>query len=331
MKRSRILGTGRYLPERVVTNADLMKLMDTSDEWIQQRTGIKERRYAREDESTSDLGVKAAQKALEKAGLETKDIDFVIFATLSSDHFFPGSGVSVQDKLGLNTVGALDVRTQCTGFIYALTVADQFIKTEMYKHILVIGAEVHSCGLDWSTEGRDVAVIFGDGAGAVVVGPSEDDKRGIIAANLHSEGKFAKELWVESSGSAFKPYISKELIDQKKHFPKMNGRMVFKNAIPRFMETIKEACESAKINLSDIHLLIPHQANLRINEMVAGSLDLSQERVFNNIQKYGNTTAGSIPIALDEALEEGRIKNGDIVCLSAFGSGFTWGSILIRW
>lgn len=330
MKRSRILGTGRYLPEKVVTNTDLMKFMDTSDEWIQQRTGIKERRFAREDEWTSDLGVKAAQKALEKAGLEPKDIDFVIFATLSPDHYFPGCGVAVQDKLGLRTVGALDVRTQCTGFIYSLTVADQFIKTGMYKYILVIGAEVHSCGLDMSTDGRDVSVIFGDGAGAVVLGPSDDD-RGILTANLHSEGKFAKELWLEACGSAFRPFITKDLIDQKRHWPKMNGRLVFKNAIPRFIETITEAVSAVNMKVSDIDLLIPHQANLRINEMVAAQLEIPPEKVFNNIQKYGNTTAASIPIALDEALEEGRIKDGNIICLSAFGSGFTWGSVLMRW
>jgi 3-oxoacyl-[acyl-carrier-protein] synthase-3 len=331
MIRSRILGTGRYLPERVVTNEELTKYMDTSDEWIQQRTGIKERRYAREDELTSDLGVKAAQKALEKAGLKPDDIDFVIFATLSPDHYFPGCGVFVQDKLGLKTVGALDVRTQCTGFIYSLTVADQFIKTGMYKHILVIGAEVHSCGLDLSTRGRDVGVIFGDGAGAVIVGPSEDDNRGILTANLHSEGKFAKELWIETCGSAFRPFISKELIEQNRHWPRMNGRTVFKNAIPRFIETITEAVTAVNMKVSDIDLLIPHQANLRINEMVAAQLEIPPEKVFNNIQKYGNTTAGSIPIALDEALEQGKIKEGGIVCLSAFGSGFTWGSVLMRW
>lgn len=331
MKHSRILGTGRYLPERVVTNDELTKFMETSDEWIQQRTGIKERRFARNDENTSDLGVKAARIAIERAGLTPEDINFIIFATLSPDHYFPGCGVFVQDKLGLKTVGALDVRTQCTGFIYSLTVADQFIKTGMYKYILVIGAEVHSCGLDLSTRGRDVGVIFGDGAGAVVVGPSEDDNRGILTANLHSEGKFAKELWIEACGSAFRPFITEELIQQNRHWPKMNGRMVFKNAIPRFIETITEAVSAVNMKLSDIDLLIPHQANLRINEMVAAQLEIPQEKFFNNIQKYGNTTAGSIPIALDEALEEGKIKDGSIVCLSAFGSGFTWGSVLMRW
>ncbi len=331
MRRARILGTGRYLPERVVTNDELTKYMDTSDEWIQQRTGIKERRYAKENENTSDLGVKAAQKAIEKAGLKPEDIDFVIFATLSPDHYFPGCAVLVQDKLGLRTVGALDVRTQCTGFIYSLAVADQFIKTGMYKYILVIGAEVHSCGLDLSTRGRDVGVLFGDGAGAVVVGPSEDDNRGILTANLHSEGKFAKELWIEACGSAFRPFITKELIDQNRHWPKMNGRMVFKNAIPRFIETITEAVNAVNMKVSDIDLLIPHQANLRINEMVAAQLGIPPEKVFNNIQRYGNTTAGSIPIALDEAFEEGRIEEGSIICLSAFGSGFTWGSVLMRW
>lgn len=331
MRRSRILGTGRYLPERIVTNEELTKYMDTSDEWIQQRTGIKERRFAREDETTSDLGSKAAKIAIEKAGLKPEDIDFVIFATLSPDHYFPGCGVFVQDKLGLRTVGALDVRTQCTGFIYSLTVADQFIKTGMYKYILVIGAEVHSCGLDLTTRGRDVGVIFGDGAGAVVLGPSEDDNRGILTANLHSEGKYAKELWIETCGSAFRPYITKDLIEQNRHWPRMNGRLVFKNAIPRFIETITEAVNAVNMKVSDIDLLIPHQANLRINEMVAAQLELPPEKVFNNIQKYGNTTAGSIPIALDEALEQGRIKEGNVVCLSAFGSGFTWGSVLMRW
>ncbi|RMG60241.1 MAG: ketoacyl-ACP synthase III [Deltaproteobacteria bacterium] len=330
MRGARIIGTGRYLPSRVVPNVELENYMDTSDEWIQQRTGIKERRYVQEGESSATMGAEAARKALEKAGLSPEDVDFVVFATLSPDYFFPGCGVLVQDMLGLREVGALDVRNQCSGFIYALQVAESLVKVGRYDHVLVIGAEVHSTGLDFSTEGRDVTVIFGDGAGAVVVGPS-DPGEGILGTWTHSEGKYAKQLWCEAPSSACNPRISEEMLRERRHFPYMNGRYVFTHAVKRFSEVISEALEECGYALEDLDLLIPHQANLRISQAVAKNLGLSEEKVFSNIQKYGNTTAASIPIALDECVEEGRVSRGDLVCLASFGSGFTWASALVRW
>lgn len=330
MRGARILGTGRALPPRVVTNADLTKLMDTTEEWIVQRTGILERRFVDPGTGTADLGAEASKAAIAKAGLAAKDIGFVVFATLSPDFFFPGCGVMVQEKLGMDTVGALDVRNQCTGFLYALSVAEAYVKCGMHEHVLVVGAEVHSTGLDLSTGGRDISVIFGDGAGAAVVGPSEPG-RGILSSHLHAEGKYAKELMAEVPSSAEHPRISREMLDAGRQYPKMNGRYVFTHAVRRFPEAIGEALAANGLKTSDLSLVIPHQANLRITQAVGNALSLPGDKVFSNIERYGNTTAASIPIALDECVDQGRIGDGDVVCLAAFGSGFTWGSTLIRW
>ena len=330
MRGAKILGTGRALPPHVVTNAYLTTLMDTTEEWIVQRTGIRERRFVDPGTGASDLGVTAARLAIERAGLTPKDIQFLVFATLSPDMFFPGCGVLVQEKMGMDTIGALDVRTQCTGFLYGLSVAEAYVKAGFYDYVLVIGAEVQSTGIDLSTAGRDVSVIFGDGGGAAVVGPSDPGK-GILSSHLHSEGKYARELMVEAPASLENPRISKEMIDARRHFPFMNGRYVFTHAVRRFPEVIREALEANGMTLSDLSIVIPHQANLRITQAVAKALEVQPEKVFSNIEKYGNTTAASIPIALDECVEEGRIREGDIVCLAAFGSGFTWASTLIRW
>ena len=330
MRGAKILGTGRALPPHVVTNAYLTTLMDTTEEWIVQRTGIRERRFVDPGTGASDLGVTAARLAIERAGLTPKDIQFLVFATLSPDMFFPGCGVLVQEKMGMDTIGALDVRTQCTGFLYGLSVAEAYVKAGFYDYVLVIGAEVQSTGMDLSTAGRDVSVIFGDGGGAAVVGPS-DPGRGILSSHLHSEGKYARELMVEAPASIEHPRISKEMIDAGRHYGTMNGRYVFTHAVRRFPEVIREALEANGMTLSDLSIVIPHQANLRITQAVAKALEVPPEKVFSNIEKYGNTTAASIPIALDECVEEGRIREGDIVCLAAFGSGFTWASTLIRW
>jgi 3-oxoacyl-[acyl-carrier-protein] synthase-3 len=330
MRGARIIGTGRELPPRVVRNEDLTKRMDTTDEWIVQRTGIRERRYADPGVTTSHLGSAAARKAIGKAGIEVGDIDLVIFATLSPDYFFPGCGVLVQQQLGMPTVGALDVRDQCTGFVYGLSVAEAYVKGGFHDHVLVIGAEIHSRGLNFSSAGRDTAVIFGDGAGAAVVGPAEPG-RGILSSHLHSEGKYAKELILEAPGFIDDPWISHEMIDAGRHFAKMNGKYVFTHAVRRFPETIRESLEKNGLSVSDLSLVIPHQANLRITQAVGNALDLPEGKVFSNIERYGNTTAASIPIALDECIEQGRIRDGDLVCLAAFGSGFTWASALIRW
>ena len=330
MRGARILGTGRALPPRVVTNAELTALMDTSEEWIVQRTGIRERRFVDPGTGASDLGAEAARIAMERAGLTPKEIQFLVFATLSPDLFFPGCGVFVQEKLGMDTIGALDVRTQCTGFLYGLSVAEAYVKAGLYDHVLVIGAEVQSTGLDLSTAGRDVSVIFGDGGGAVVVGPAEPGM-GILSSHLHSEGKYARELMVEAPASIENPRISKQMIDDRRHLGFMNGRSVFNHAVRRFPEVIHEALAGSGMSVSDLKVVIPHQANLRITQAVAKSLGIPPEKVFSNIEKYGNTTAASVPIALDECVEEGIILEGDIVCLAAFGSGFTWASSLIRW
>jgi len=335
MYTSKISGLGHYVPENVVTNDDLSKLMDTNDAWIQERTGIKERRHIKKGDgnSTAVMGVKAAEIALERANLTTKDIDFIIFATLSPDMYFPGGGVQVQDMMNMSTVPALDVRNQCSGFVYAISVADQFIKTGMYKNILVIGSENHSGGLDMTTRGRSVSVIFGDGAGAAVVTRSEDKGRGILSTHLHSEGAHAKELSL--LGPSTENWVPEIIAENPKenipYFPYMNGQFVFKNAVVRFSEVINEGLQANNLNATDIDMLIPHQANLRISQFVQKQFKLSDDKVYNNIQKYGNTTAASIPIALTEAWETGKIKEGDLVVLAAFGSGFTWGSVIIKW
>lgn len=335
MYTSRITGTGHYVPENIVTNDDLSKLMDTNDAWIQERTGIKERRHIKKGDgnSTSVMAVKASKMALKKARLAPKDIDMIIFATLSPDMYFPGGGVQVQEMMGMRTIPALDVRNQCSGFVYALSVADQFIKTGMYENILVIGAENHSGGLDFTTRSRNVSVIFGDGAGAVVLSRNEEENSGILSTHLHSEGKHKDELALQGPSTEY--WVPEIIADNPQqdipYYPYMNGQFVFKHAVVRFAEVIKEGLSANGLEASDIDMLIPHQANLRISQFVQKKFRLSDDQVFNNIQKYGNTTAASIPIALSEAVEEGKINKGNLVVLAAFGSGFTWGSALIKW
>ena len=335
MYHSKIAGLGFYVPENTVTNDDLSKLMDTNDAWIQERTGIQERRHViRGEDTTTSMGVKAAKIAIERSGVAKEDIDFVVFATLSPDYYFPGPGVLVQRDLGLKTVGALDVRNQCSGFVYGISVADQYIKTGMYKNILVIGSEVHSTGLDMTDRGRGVSVIFGDGAGAAVLSREEDLSKGILSTHLHSEGQHAEELALIAPGMG-KRWVT-DIIEENNpnddsYYPHMNGQFVFKNAVVRFSEVINEGLQANNLGVSDIAMLVPHQANLRISQFIQSKFNLSDDQVYNNIQKYGNTTAASIPIALTEAWENGKIKEGDLVVLAAFGSGFTWGSVIIRW
>lgn len=334
MYRSKIKGLGYYVPENVVTNDDLSKLMDTSDAWIQERTGIKERRHVVKGmDTTTTMGAKAALKALEAAGVSKEEVDFVVFATLSPDYYFPGCGVLVQKELGLKTVGALDIRNQCSGFLYALSVADQYIKTGMYRNILVIASETQSPALDMSTRGRNMAVLFGDGAGAAVVSRSEGEN-GILSTHLHSEGAYADALAMIAPGVGTKwvpEILAENDPDDVSYYPNMNGQFVFKNAVVRLAEVINEGLEANGLTVGDIDMLVPHQANLRISQFVQHQFKLSDAQVYNNIMKYGNTTAASVPIALAEALGEGKIKEGDVVVLAAFGSGFTWASAIIRW
>ncbi len=331
MIRSRITGTGFYVPEKVVTNFDFEKIMDTSDAWIRERSGIVERRFVDSEVGSSGLGLEAAKRAMEKAKCTPQDIDFIIFATLSPDFTFPGSSAFLQAKLGITDIGALDIRTQCTGFIYGLSIADQYIKTGMYKRILLVGGEVHSTGMDMTTRGRDLAVLFGDGAGAVIVEPSTEPEHGVLSTHLHADGRYAKELCLEHPGSIKMQRLTTEMIEQGAHIPYMNGRQVFKHAVVKFCSAIEECLKANNVSPDQVKLVIPHQANLRISEAVAQRFGYSMDRVYSNIQRYGNTTAASIPIALDEALTEGKIQPGDYVVLVAFGSGFTWGSALIRW
>ena len=331
MRRSKIIGTGRFLPERVVSNFDLEELMDTSDDWITERTGIKNRRFVEDGTGSSELGYKAAIKAINNANLSPKDIDFIIVATIIPDYFFPGNGCLIGQMLGLPGVGALDVRNQCSGFLYAISVADSFIRSGVYDNILVVGTEAHSVVLKMTTECRDTAVLFGDGGGAVVLAPSKDESKGILSTHLHADGTYAKDLWLEVPGSKQNPWLTKEMIDDERHHPKMNGKTVFKHAVRRFPEVINEALERNSLTVDDISLLIPHQSNQRITQAVAKRLGLGMEKIYSNIDRYGNTTVASIPIALDEAVEEGRIKDGDIVIFAAFGAGFTWASTAIRW
>ena len=333
MNRTIIKGVGSFLPDNVVRNADLEQRMDTSDEWIKERTGIRERRWVNDHkETTSSMGVKAARKAMDMSGIGPEEIDFVVFATLSPDYFFPGSGVLVQRDLGLRNVGALDVRNQCSGFIYGLSVADQFIKTGMYKNILLIGSELHSGAMDMTPNGRSVSVIFGDGAGAIILSAADGEKGGILSTCMHSQGEHAEELMIE--GPATSKWVDKILAgdtsDESYWRAYMNGNFVFKHAVTRMPEAIEEVLAKAGKESSDIDLLIPHQANLRIAAMVQRHFQLDDSKVFNNIQKVGNTTAGSVPIAMAQALEEGKLKRGDLLCLAAFGSGFTWGAALLE-
>ena len=349
MAKAKIAGIGKYLPENIVTNNDLLQYMDTSDAWIQERTGIQERRYAhRTEETTTTMAVEAAKVAIERAGITTDDVDFIIFATLSPDYYFPGCGVLLQRAMKMKEIGALDIRNQCSGFLYALSVGDQFIRSGMYKNILVIGSEKHSFGLDFTTRGRNVSVIFGDGAGAVILQPTEKQDQGILSTHLHSDGESAEILamfnpgthanhWKEEKMASFddaeigKMFFSHQMIDDEQIYPTMDGPAVFKKAVVKFPEVIMEALNASNLMPKDINLLIPHQANLRIAQFVQQTLKLRDDQVYNNIQKYGNTTAASVPIALCEAWEKGLVKEGDVVCLAAFGSGFTWASALIKW
>jgi len=335
MYNSKITGLGYYVPDNIVTNEDLSQMMDTNDEWIQERTGIKERRWIKEgsEDTSAVMGAKASRIAIERAGLKPEDIDFIVFATLSPDYYFPGCGVQIQDLLDMKTVGAVDIRNQCSGFVYGLSVADQFIKTGMYKNVLVVGSEFHSGGLDKTTRGRGVSVIFGDGAGAAVLSRTEDNTKGILSSHLHSEGKHAEELTVlaPSIRHWVPEILAKNDENDESYFPYMNGTFVFKHAVVRFSQAINEGLQANNLEVSDINMLIPHQANLRIAQFIQKKFRLNDDQVFNNIQKYGNTTAASVIIALTEAWEKGKIKDNDLVVLAAFGSGFTWGSVIIRW
>jgi len=336
MKNSKIVGLGHYVPETVVTNHDLTKLMDTTDEWIVERTGIKERRYYDyKTDTCSNMAAKATKMALERANMDVNEIDLIVFATITPDYMFPGSGVLMQRELGLDkkTIAAIDIRNACSGFVYALSIADQFIKTGMYKTIAVIGAEIQSSAMEFSDRQRHVSVIFGDGAGAAILQATDEAGKGILSTHLHSDGTFAEELYVKDPGSSRKreERLTPEVLESVTTKPHMNGNLVFKHAVVRFMEVIMEALKANGKTKEDINLLVPHQANLRISNYIEQKLQLSEGIVYNNIQRYGNTTGASIPIALSEAWEEGKIKENDLVCLAAFGSGFTWASALIKW
>lgn len=331
MSRTAFLATGFHVPARVVTNDDLAKLMDTSDEWIVQRSGITTRHWVSDGETGVALARDASLKAIAKAGLTPADIDCIVYCTCTPDHFEPGNGVFLQRELGITDIPAVDVRNQCSGFIYGLSIADAWIQTGQYKRILLVGAEVHSRGLDKTTRGRDTAVLFGDGAGAVVLGPTEDAGRGVLSTHIFADGRHAEKLWVDGPGLAHDPFVSKEMLDRGLQLPVMEGREVFKFASLKMPESVAIALKANRLTPADVKLLVPHQANMRIIEMVQKAAGLRDDQVYANIQRYGNTTAASIPIALDEALAEGRLARGDVLLLTAFGSGFTWGSAAIRW
>jgi len=332
MKHSKVIGIGHYIPENIVTNDDITKFVDTTDEWIRERTGIEERRWFNPEKDTvANMSTRAARLAIDRAGIDVKEIEFIVFATITPDYFFPGSGVLMQRELGLQGIGAIDLRNACSGFIYALSVADNFIKTGMYKTILVIGAEIQSSALDKTTAGRNTNVIFADGAGAMILQATEDQDHRVLSTHLHSDGDHAEVLYARDPGSSRKVRLSKEMLDGDTFKVQMDGSFVFKHAVVRFEEVIYEALAANSLEKEDIDLLIPHQANLRISQFVQRRLNMPDERIFNNIMHVGNTTAASIPIACSEAWEQGKIKDGDLICLAAFGSGFTWASALIRW
>ena len=331
MPRAAFAALGTYVPERVVTNKELEGMMETTDEWIRQRTGIEERRWVEPGVGASDLAFEATKRALDAAGWQAQDIEAIVYASLSPDHMFPGDGCFLNARLGIPGVPAIDVRTQCTGFLYGLSVASAWIETGRYRRVLLVGSEVHSTGLDVTTRGRDVAVIFGDGAGAALLEATDDPDRGVLGVHLHADGRFARDLWTDAPGSIYSPRVNVEQIESGSIYPHMEGQKVFKHAITKMPEVVREALSSAGLAAQDIKVLIPHQANLRISEMVQRGLELRDDQVFNNIQKYGNTTAASIPICLAEAVEARGVKRGDLVALAALGAGFTWGSALIRW
>jgi 3-oxoacyl-[acyl-carrier-protein] synthase-3 len=331
MPRTEFISTGFYVPERVVKNDEFTQWMETSDEWIRTRTGIQERRWAADGQMTSDLAAEAAKVALARADLKASDLDCIVYATLSPDYFFPGGGVYLQRKLGITDIPCLDIRNQCSGFLYGLSLADAWIRTGQYKRLLLVGAEVHSTGMDLTTRGRDLSVLFGDGAGAVVLGPTEDADRGVLSTHLFADGRHAELLFCDLGGCAHKPRMTPEHLEQGLHWPIMHGKEVFKHASTRMPEAVRLALKTNGLSAGDIKVLIPHQANLRISEMVQRQIGLRDDQVFNNIQKYGNTTAGSIPIALDECVQSGRINRGDLVMFASFGSGFTWASAAVRW
>lgn len=329
--RSRILGIGTAVPKRIVTNHDLAQKMETSHEWIVERTGIEQRHWVSPGETGASMGAEASKQALERAGVDAKDVDLIIYATLSPDYNFPGTGVFVQRALGLKDIPCLDIRQQCTGFIYGLSIADAYIRTGMFKNILLIGSEVHSTGLDVSTAGRDVTVLFGDGAGAVLIGRATDDKHVILSTHIHADGTEAEILWTEYPASAHDPRISEVAMAERKHYPVMNGKKVFKHAVMKMPAAIMEGMITNGLKLEDIDMMIPHQANLRINQMVAQMIGMPVEKTHNTIMKYGNTTAASIPMCMADAIDVGKIKSGDLVCLVAFGAGLTWGSAFLRY
>jgi 3-oxoacyl-[acyl-carrier-protein] synthase-3 len=331
MPRTRFLGTGFAVPDRVVTNDDLSQLMDTSDEWIRTRTGIQERRWVREGETGVDLGLAATRRALEMADISAASLDAIVYATSTPDHFAPGNGVFLQRVLGVGTIPAIDIRTQCSGFVYALSVADGWVRTGLYRRVLVVGGEVQSTGMLITTEGRNVSVIFADGAGAAVVGPTDREDRGILAFDLHSEGEHAEKLWVDCPGSRYHPRVSEEQLEAGRHFLDMDGKEVFRHAVVRMPESVRAVLAACGRTTADLKLLLAHQANLRIAEMMQRDLCLRDDQVYNNIMWYGNTTAATIPIALDECVRSGRVKEGDLVVLTAFGSGFLWGSAAVAW
>ncbi len=331
MPTTRILGTGHAVPDRVVTNDDLAQVMDTTDEWIRQRTGIQQRHWIVEGESGSQLALTASRRAIEAAGVEPGEIDAIIYATSSPDHFAPGNGVFVQRELGAGPIPAIDIRTQCSGFVYALSMADAYIRAGMWRTVLVIGAEVQSTGMDVTSRGRNTAVIFADGAGAVVVGAHNDaNGSAVLAWDLHSDGNFAEKLWVDSPGSIYHPRNQAAHLDNKM-FVEMDGKEVFRHATTKMPESVRAVLAQAGVESSQLKLLIPHQANLRISEVVQRALELRDDQVYNNIERFGNTTAATIPIALDECVRAGRLERGDLLAITAFGSGFLWGSALIRW
>jgi 3-oxoacyl-[acyl-carrier-protein] synthase-3 len=331
LRRVRIRGTGMYVPPRVVTNQELEALMDTSDEWIQQRTGIRERRWAEEGVGTSDLAFQASLRALAAAGLDAGDLDLVIVATLSPDYYCPGSSALLQDLLGLSTTPAFDVRCQCSGFLYALNMGQLFVASGQYDRVLVCGAEKLSACLDISAQGRGVSVLSGDGAGAVVLEPSDDPGRGILSMRLHAEGRHARRLWMEAPTTRQQLFLTPEMVAEGRMYTHMEGKFVFKHAVTRMPEVVRETLDAEGKAIENVDLFLFHQANLRINEQVARNLAIPESRLYNNIDRYGNCSSASIPICLDECVRSGRVRPGDLICMTAFGSGFTWASALMRW